>query len=367
MGFFAFLKPPELSEAERGRERRRQEIASALRRSRSRLDRVHGLRRLKKLEEVGASAAQLLIDLANLLRFLDQGEPVSSPAAAAEVFVDAGLGPDWIRPHLDALVQDVDIDVFTFAELADILFWAVRARAQRVMRRALKTSLAHHELKLRWMLAAVVVLTACLGVALFIHRQRSESRQFKARLDRVPAVATVDTRGPFLRKWLLTDRIDAPHGFGRCIDIDFLETADCETRILPTPGMRSRLIDGSVATWNRIESPTDSIDLTDLVGNHEDSVVYAFTTLYSPRLQAATLFLGSDDGIKVWLNGKTVFNLSGLRGLTPDENRVRVTLRKGVNALLLKITQRNGGWGFTCRIAPPAEKRSSSWTSRKTP
>lgn len=355
MGFFAFLRPPELSEVERGRERRRREIASALRRSRSRLDSVHGLRRMKKPKKARASAAQLLMDLANILRFLDQGKPVSSPAAAAKVFADAGLGPHWTRPHLDALVQGIDINGFTFTELADTLFWTVRARARRVMGSTLKTSLVHHELKLRWMVAAAVMLTACFGVALFIHLERSASRQFMARLDQVPAVETFDTRGPFLRKWLLTDRIDAPHGFGRCIDIDFMETAGRETRILPTPGMRSRLIDGSVATWHRIESATNSVDLTDLVGNHEDSVVYAFTTVYSPRLQAATLFLGSDDGIKVWLNGKTVFNLSRLRGLTPDENRVRVTLRKGVNALLLKITQRNGGWGFACRIAPPAE------------
>ena len=181
-------------------------------------------------------------------------------------------------------------------------------------------------------------------------RQRVETSQYYARLNNMPAMVDIEHADSHLREWVCTDSIDAPHGFGRNIDVDFLEAAGGEPAILPTPGTTSRLIHGGTTTWRYIASPTNFISVTELLGHREDAVVYAFVTIRAPRSMSADLLLGSDDGIKVWLNGEVVAMVNRLRVLKLDEDRVQVELRKGINALLLKITQDKGPWSFSCRI-----------------
>ncbi|MHC4421947.1 MAG: HEAT repeat domain-containing protein, partial [Planctomycetota bacterium] len=81
--------------------------------------------------------------------------------------------------------------------------------------------------------------------------------------------------------------------------------------------------------------------------------VYVRTHLWSDRAREVRLELGSDDGIKVWLNGTVVHAANALRGLTIGSDRVEVKLRGGQNTLLLKITQGGGDWSFCCRVRDP--------------
>ena len=91
------------------------------------------------------------------------------------------------------------------------------------------------------------------------------------------------------------------------------------------------------------------IDIVDLCQKRgfgtENLVMYFATTVQSPDEQKARLLLGSDDGIAVWLNGKPVHKNATTRALTFGEDTVDVQLKKGSNALLLKVEQGNGGSG----------------------
>jgi len=82
----------------------------------------------------------------------------------------------------------------------------------------------------------------------------------------------------------------------------------------------------------------------------EDRVVYLRSRVWSPRAQPARLELGSDDGVKVRLNGAIVHGVNRNRALKPWEDRVDVELREGWNELTLKVCQGNGGWGACCRV-----------------
>ena len=72
----------------------------------------------------------------------------------------------------------------------------------------------------------------------------------------------------------------------------------------------------------------------------------------SPKQQACILALGSNDGVRAWLNGEAVLDCPGPRGLQMDHNLVPVALRQGRNSLLLKIEERGNRWGFACRFLP---------------
>ncbi len=79
-----------------------------------------------------------------------------------------------------------------------------------------------------------------------------------------------------------------------------------------------------------------------LAGN--DRAIYLRTNVFSPVAQTVRLDLGSDDGIKGWLNGKLIHENFVARALQPDSDRKVVSLRRGWNLLLLKVSQGGGEW-----------------------
>ena len=73
-----------------------------------------------------------------------------------------------------------------------------------------------------------------------------------------------------------------------------------------------------------------------------------------PKAGKAKLWLGSGDGMTVWLNGEQVFDWQGHRSAERDENVVDVDVRAGANALKVKVTHNRaaiGPNGFYCRLA----------------
>jgi hypothetical protein len=78
----------------------------------------------------------------------------------------------------------------------------------------------------------------------------------------------------------------------------------------------------------------------------ENCATYAYRTIHAPRRQPVTFFLGSDDGIKVWLNGRLIHSNILVRGVAPNQDVVPAVLAAGENRLLMKIVNLSGGYGF---------------------
>ncbi len=77
---------------------------------------------------------------------------------------------------------------------------------------------------------------------------------------------------------------------------------------------------------------------------------YGMVNIKSKNKKDVELWMGSDDGIKAWLNGKKVWIYKAGRGLVKDQDKVKVRLKKGDNILLLKISQGTGDWMYTARL-----------------
>jgi hypothetical protein len=60
--------------------------------------------------------------------------------------------------------------------------------------------------------------------------------------------------------------------------------------------------------------------------------------------------IGSDESIKVWVNGTSVLDPRTRRPLTFDEDLVEVQLKTGEHSLLFKLEQRQGPWTFAARV-----------------
>ncbi|HEV2296438.1 MAG TPA: HEAT repeat domain-containing protein [Tepidisphaeraceae bacterium] len=82
----------------------------------------------------------------------------------------------------------------------------------------------------------------------------------------------------------------------------------------------------------------------------DKTVIYATAIYDAPAAGNVLLSLGSDDGIKAWVNGTIVHENNADRGLRPDVDRVAVPVVAGSNVLLFKVNNRAGVAGLQARI-----------------
>ena len=114
-------------------------------------------------------------------------------------------------------------------------------------------------------------------------------------------------------------------------------------------------IEGAEVRWRAMPVDTASehtgyLNLLKELNGGEQRVAYLRTTIESQSERPARLEIFSDDGVKAWLNGKVVHSNNAMRPIMPEPDRVNVTLAKGVNRLVLKITQNNLPWGAAVRL-----------------
>ncbi|HUR37904.1 MAG TPA: hypothetical protein VM222_00310 [Planctomycetota bacterium] len=92
------------------------------------------------------------------------------------------------------------------------------------------------------------------------------------------------------------------------------------------------------------------LDWTQNIFTPKDGVsAYAVIHVKAPQAMEARLYVGHDDGGRVWLNGSKVHeNAKGT--LKADEYNVALKLEEGWNRLLFKVSNNNGNFGFIMRI-----------------
>ena len=87
-----------------------------------------------------------------------------------------------------------------------------------------------------------------------------------------------------------------------------------------------------------------------------DHIVYGSVVLDSPEEQQTTMFVGSDDAVKVWLNGELVHQALVARGSNDYQDFFPVTLKQGKNVLLVALDNRgHGGFSGFFGFAPEAK------------
>jgi len=78
--------------------------------------------------------------------------------------------------------------------------------------------------------------------------------------------------------------------------------------------------------------------------NYSAAYLYRKAEVGSDR--EVRIHMGSDDGLKVWLNGAQVLERSVGRGVNVYDEALVLQMKEGVNHLLVKVVNGEGGWGF---------------------
>ena len=137
-------------------------------------------------------------------------------------------------------------------------------------------------------------------------------------------------------------QFDSEEGQKAAFDTDSLDFANFSPKVT---------VDNIDYEWAVLESEHGIVDLTQLSAlNNDLNIAYLWAQIDMPEEKTVTLGIGSDDGVKVWLNGELVHENWLYREVAPDDDRVPVTFRKGKNQLVLKVQNGLGAWGFCCRL-----------------
>jgi ligand-binding sensor domain-containing protein len=104
--------------------------------------------------------------------------------------------------------------------------------------------------------------------------------------------------------------------------------------------------------WKVLSLPEngDVNEMFAVEGDIDNAVAYLLTFIESEEASKRELRIGSDDTVKVWLNGEVVHTVSTARALSTDQDRVTVDLRKGMNCLMVKVAESFGDWQVTVRF-----------------
>jgi hypothetical protein len=100
--------------------------------------------------------------------------------------------------------------------------------------------------------------------------------------------------------------------------------------------------EGVKASWvgTTTEDEYGIVDLAKVLTPFKGSVAYAVAEFDSDAEKAVDLRLGTPNSWKVWLNGKLLFAREEYhRGMNLDQYRMRGTLKKGKNTILVKVCQ----------------------------
>jgi hypothetical protein len=101
---------------------------------------------------------------------------------------------------------------------------------------------------------------------------------------------------------------------------------------------------GGPVKWHAYRSPQDKIDLAAHFRYWQAGVAYAVSWVYSDKDQAVTLGVGSDDGIRLAVNGAKILDVKGGRQARPGQDVVKVRLRPGWNEIVAKVDNIVGTW-----------------------
>jgi len=168
----------------------------------------------------------------------------------------------------------------------------------------------------------------------------------------------------FIRDWLVMGPFANPgqRGHSAGFTYDFLESIDGEASVRLRPGMSVFYeFPAGRQEWApppprrevkavELHSGSSVIDLARNMSPTSYVVAYAYCHVNVPKAVEAQLRVGSDDGIRVWVNGTEAITSRAYRGAKPDQDVAEVHLRRGSNRVMVKVDTDQGGWKFYLRF-----------------
>ena len=167
-----------------------------------------------------------------------------------------------------------------------------------------------------------------------------DSKDLRASWDTAQAKSAED----FIIDWHLIGPFKGPEADKISLDIPTPIERDLQHIDLGAPH-------GNLKWKPAIANPKSGyVDLARDLAPAEFSIAYGYAEITSTEARETLLRCGSDDGIRIWLNGQLVHDHEIGRGYKPCADEAPIHLVQGINRILVKIDNYHGGWGFGVKI-----------------
>jgi hypothetical protein len=127
-------------------------------------------------------------------------------------------------------------------------------------------------------------------------------------------------------------------------------TAAGADSVRPKEGDKQRIDETTELTWQRVKAKDGFVNMQTGLTKLDYTVGYAWTEFEVPADVIGWLGIGSDDGVKIWLNGELVHDKWIRRISRIDDDVVPLRLKKGPNRILIKIQNATIDWSFIYRV-----------------
>lgn len=171
-----------------------------------------------------------------------------------------------------------------------------------------------------------------------------------------PAVTSLSDRGKYVQHWLVAGPFKPTAETTEEARIrKHFESYEPQIVLNKSKSFDPLKEEGVSRSWEIVDAINDAVDFNRQFGNIDFAHAYAMCEIKADIAQPVLLAFGSDDAIRVWLNGKLVHDKWALRALTKDEDILPVQLVKGSNQLVVKVQDMQGDWGFSARMLSPVD------------
>jgi hypothetical protein len=163
----------------------------------------------------------------------------------------------------------------------------------------------------------------------------------------------------FIEEWLFLGPIQGTGHSTQSIITDYLEEIGGEVKAKPSEGQQTLVrtpkkgkaavqIKDQKLKWEK--KMIVGHNLEGVFGPGDNVSMYACVYFSSNSKTETEIWIGSDDSVASWLNHQEVEVKPIERGLTIDADRIKVTVNKGWNILMMKVAETATAWSMSVRF-----------------
>jgi hypothetical protein len=158
----------------------------------------------------------------------------------------------------------------------------------------------------------------------------------------------------YIRHWVMLAPVALRDG-ETCAEALLKEQIQDEAALRPKAGDKVK-IRGKDLAWRNITASTNYFDFNEVLQSMNDQAAGYMVTYLECEEERPDVILAvaSNDQGRIYFNGVDIYAFTEARPLMLDADKGRITLKKGVNVIVFKVTNEQNSWQGAMRLLDKA-------------
>ena len=154
----------------------------------------------------------------------------------------------------------------------------------------------------------------------------------------------------YIRHWVMLAPIALPDG-ETCAEALLKDQIKNEAALRPKAGDKAT-VGGKELTWRNVTAETNYFDFNATLNSINDHVAGYMVTYIEcdADIPDVIMAVASNDQGRIYFNGVDIYAFTEARPLMLDADKGRVTLKKGTNIIVFKVTNEQNSWQGAMRL-----------------